>query len=1148
MSSSKEQPFVDANARQAIHSDLQSTLWVEASAGTGKTTALVSRIVALVSTGTTTLGQIVAVTFTEKAAGEMKLRLRSQLEEARGASTGQPLERLEYALQELEVARIGTIHSLAADLLHERPLEAHVDPMFGVNATGIGGHVFRTAFESWFQSVLNSPPEGIRRILRRARGPKAGQSPRDMLRRAAWTLISNRDFDSPWTRPQWNRNAAIEELLPQAESLAQRTWDAYDREDYLAKNLEEVRRFIDELQATEAALEDVNTRDYDAIESRLYGLSRSNTWRWRGRGRMYGEGLTRAEVIEERDEFRQHLDAFVLAAGADLAACLREDLRPVVQAYDSLKERSGELDFLDLLLKTRDLLRNEASVRAQIQERFTHIFVDEFQDTDPLQAEILLLMSAEDSRESDWRLITPKVGKLFVVGDPKQSIYRFRRADVSLYERLKMRFISAGAKVLTLSTSFRSVPNLQNAVNAAFKQYMQGGDSQADYVDLSPHRDDISQQPSLIALPVPEPYASYGKITSQEVAKSLPLAVGGWVRWLVEDSGWQVEEEGRNVPVAPHHICLLFRRFQSYGQDTTQPYLQALENHGVPHILVGGHSFHKRDEVRAIRNALTALEWPNDEVAVVATLTGPLFAVQNDALLLWKHTIGRLDPTLDYDSGLVEGNEILQEVAGSMAVLLRLHRTRNRRPVADTLEDLLESTRAHAGFAISRTGRQTLANVLRTVDLARAFDAASATSFRGFAERLQEEFQRGETGDAPIVEEGSEGVRVMTVHKAKGLEFPVVILCDPQARLASKTPSFHIDAEAGVWLSTLAGCTPHDLLQCETTAVRRDEEEGVRLAYVAATRARDVLVVPALGDEELNGWFSPLISSVYPEWSESRQSQPVPGCPQFGEETVLRRPARAKTLPLGSIRPGLHIPRIGHHSVAWWDPKRILQGDHSKPGIQQQLALQEGEGAAESQERWKLFVQSAAVRQVRASAPSLISTSVSQQILEDSPALAAHPVEWLETKPRGKTRPRGKRFGVLVHETLASYIADSLSRDVPLLVAGKGRQLGATPQEQAAAVHVVQTCLEHPLIKEALTANTVFQEHPFHLIRNGHVLEGVIDLCFIDKTDNWIIVDFKTDLEVNNESKQRYEAQVALYCMAIQEMTSKTARGVLLLV
>ena len=176
-------------------------------------------------------------------------------------------------------------------------------------------------------------------------------------------------------------------------------------------------------------------------------------------------------------------------AGANLAPLLRDEMRPIVGIYEELKQRAGLLDFLDLLLVARDLVRDNAEVRADLQNRFTHIFIDEFQDTDPLQAEILLLLSAADPAESNWRRVRPTPGKLFIVGDPKQSIYRFRRADVSLYQGLKHRLVMRGAALEHLTVSFRATPAIQKMVNAALAPLMPAeSETQPGYVPLKKFR------------------------------------------------------------------------------------------------------------------------------------------------------------------------------------------------------------------------------------------------------------------------------------------------------------------------------------------------------------------------------------------------------------------------------------------------------------------------------------------------------------------------------------------------------------------------------------------------------------------------------------------------------------------------------------
>ncbi|MCK6551848.1 ATP-binding domain-containing protein, partial [Myxococcota bacterium] len=217
----------------------------------------------------------------------------------------------------------------------------------------------------------------------------------------------------------------------------------------------------------------------------------------------------------------------------------------------------------------------------------------------------------------------------------------------------------------------------------------------------------------------------------------------------------------------------------------------------------------------------------------------------------------------------------------------------------------LDATRAHAGIAIWPSGEQALANLLRVTDLARRFESGGATSFRAFVDLLEQEAESGEAGEAPVVEEGTEGVRMMTVHRAKGLEFPVVVLVEPTAPDTRREASRYVDAEQRLWAVPLAHATPIELIDHRDDVLARDRAEAVRLAYVAATRARDLLVVPVCGDEELDGWLSPLRDVVHPASSRRRSPEVAPGCPRFGSDAVAERPSQAP-LPSASVAPGLH--------------------------------------------------------------------------------------------------------------------------------------------------------------------------------------------------------------------------------------------------
>jgi ATP-dependent exoDNAse (exonuclease V) beta subunit len=786
-----------------------------------------------------------------------------------------------------------------------------------------------------------------------------------------------------------------------------------------------------------------------------------------------------------------------------------------------------------------------------VQRRFTHYFVDEFQDTDPLQAEILLLLSADDPSERDWRSVRPIAGKLFFVGDPKQAIYRFRRADVAVYEAVKRHLTGCGAEVLYLRTSYRAVRPLQQLVNACFEPAMSGGRDghQAEYVGLEEHRAATADQPAVIALPVPRPYTDYGQIGKWSIERSFPVAAAAFVDWLVRESGWRVEEGGEMVAVEPRHVCILFRRFKRFRDDVTREYVRALEIRQLPHVLVGGRSFHDREEVLAIRNALAAIEWPEDELRVFATLRGPFFALGDDALLSLRGRIGRLHPLRRFDVEDLEAAE--REVVDALAVLAELHFARNRRPVADTIGRFLAAVRAHAGIAIWPTGEQALANCLRTIDMARRFERGGARSFRAFVERLEDDAERGVAEEAPAVEEGTEGVRIMTVHRAKGLEFPVVLLADPTCNLARDSASRHVDPERGLWAEPLCGCSPLDLLDAEREEVERDRAEGIRIAYVAATRARDLLVVPVVGDPGMDegGWLATLDGGVYPALEDRRSPQPAPGCPQFGNDSVLREPFDGRDAT-GSVAPGLHAPLVGEHRVAWWDPASLDLDREQDVGLRQQSILEADEkelAVAGGERAHRLWQDARAAALALGGAESIVPIAVTALATEPVDVGTESSVELLEVRRR--RHARGAAFGSLVHAVLAVVGLDAPEGEVEALVRLHASLLGLGAKEADEAAAVVVAALKHPLLRRAARSPSpgeLRREVPVtRILDDGRLAEGVVDLAFREDDGSWTVVDFKTDADVSARLDE-YRRQVARYRDAIAEATGETARGVIL--
>jgi ATP-dependent helicase/nuclease subunit A len=1165
--------LADAKARSRIRTEFGTTFFVGAAAGTGKTTSLVGRIVGLIRSGVGTLAQTVAVTFTEPAAGEMKLRLRLEIEKARGGAPPEERARLDRALEELELARIGTIHAFCGDLLRERPIEAGIDPAFTMLDGDDAKALADQAFDRWLERILADPPDGPRRILRRRSGL---DPPQELLRTALHELREHRDFPHPWRRDPFDRDAAIDALMLTLRDVGELGRECSWANDQLKRNLDEIFQFVRET----TRLEGVRERDYDGLEAELHELAKN--WRrfkwWKRKGSphtTFGE-LTRDEVLARRDSVRADLDAFILASEADLAPLIHGALQAAIADYEVLKSKAGSLDFLDLLIKARDLLRENEDVRHELQGRFSHFFIDEFQDTDPLQAEILLLLAAGDPTAADWRAVKPVPGKLFLVGDPKQAIYRFRRADVTLYEDVKKRLRAVGAEVLHLSTSFRAAPSIQRFINGAFAPAI-GADAEASgYVALEQSRAEIESQPTVIALPVPAPYSDFGNVTNSRIDESLPGAVGAFVAWLVNESGWTVEEKGlgeqrRFVPIQPRHIAILFRRFRFLQIDITRPYVRALEARRIPHVLVGGRSFHDREEIIALRNAVTAIEWPDDELKVFATLRGPFFALSDEALLAFRNQINadgtlttrHLNSVWTVDRATLD--PMSAEVADALSVLRRLHFGRNSRPIAETITMFLQAARAHAGIALWQNGEQALANCQRLVDKARRFERR-ASSFRAFVESLEEESEHGEVTEAPIVEEGTEGVRVMTVFKAKGLEFPVVILADPTCPLSRMDPSRHIDTTRSQWLEQLCGATPIELREAGDLEMKRDRAEAIRVAYVAATRARDLIIVPTCGDKPIERWLESMNPMLYPPEDARRRSQPAPGCPPFGEDSVLERGPQGVTPAAGSVRPGLHVSAAGGAPIVWWDPAILqLEVEELAPLRHQRILQADADGAAakESVRNYAAWKAEREILLTNGSKPSLLVQTVTSLVrsatgraeagAEGNGSRASTPVE-VERVERGSgERPGGRRFGALVHALLASIDLWANAAAVEAAAAVYGRIVGATAEEIRAAVATICRVLEHPILRRAASAGKecVRRESPVMLaLQEGPLVEGVIDLAFRDVTPEftgWTVVDFKTDREFGETSDQ-YIAQVRVYSEAVAAATREPARGVLLVV
>jgi ATP-dependent exoDNAse (exonuclease V) beta subunit len=608
--------------------------------------------------------------------------------------------------------------------------------------------------------------------------------------------------------------------------------------------------------------------------------------------------------------------------------------------------------------------------------------------------------------------------------------------------------------------------------------------------------------------------------------------VAAFVEWMVRESGWRVsdpQQDGATVPLAPEHVCILFRRFTNQGVDLTQEYVRSLEARGIGHVLVGSKSFHLREEIGTIRTALRAIEWPDDELSVFATVRGPLFSVPDGTLLKFRDTHGRLHPFRALPDELAE--EFLP-VKDALDLLAALHRTRNYRPLADTVNRLLEHTRAHAGFAFRKGGGRVLANVYRLTDMARGFEARGATSFRSFLEFLDREAEHSEAAEAPLLEQQSGGVKLMTVHKAKGLEFPVVILADLTAKLSGAEGDRWVDSKRGLCAQRLLNCAPWELLDNREQEAAADLAEAERVAYVAATRARDLLVVAAVGEAERDdSWLAPLYPALYPHKDRYRIAGKHPGCPSRGDTTVLQRPLDGPSEET-SVHPGVHVARTGAHEVVWFDPGMLDLRERKDEGLAFEETLkgtpeQTAEGVARYEE-WK--VRRAATIQ-KGGAPEYRIVRATESVAEPGETASVEVVA--APRPAG-CQGSGRAFGKLVHALLQDP-------DLPSEAAAMAYARGFGAEEHVpAAVEIARAARRHPLLERA-ARSACYREMPLMLkLADGALVEGRVDLAFREG-EGWVLVEFKTD----SADQFRYRRQLQIYASALRESTGLPVRAVL---
>lgn len=840
-------PLPDEPARRAIAEDLRTTLLVEAAAGTGKTQSLIDRMTALVATGTTTVDRLSAVTFTIRAAAQLRQRFQNAIETAlRAEKDAARRGRLGAALSGIDSCFVGTIHAFAARLLRERPVEAGLDPRFEEMDEPEDGVARNESWDRFTESLFFGEDPRLARLIELG-------IPLEDLRGAFETVCVNSDVEvavgARAPEPDFGpARKAVEAFLDgAAASLPEEApaggWNKFQEAVRRAQRLREL-------------LDPESGADFVRILKTL--RSRSPAGR-AGALRKPFERL-REEVV------KPSLAAWAEYVYPDVSAVLI-DAR---DRYTAWRRSEGRLNFQDLLLCARDLLREHRSVRENLRQRFTPILVDEFQDTDPIQAEILFYLTGEDTGQRDWRKLEPAPGSLFVVGDPKQSIYRFRRADIQTYQVVRDRIARCG-RVLQLSTNFRSNAALCDWVNRVFRGLFPAPATreQPGYVPLQPHRPRERPGPAVFRIDARAPGRGNQPVVDYDAAR-----ISGFIAAAVA--------AGRR---RPGDFLLLFRKRRFMAD-----YAQALEDRGVPCEQGGGDAFKDSEDLADLLTPLAALADPDNPVPLVATLRGPLFGVDDEALYRFARAGGRFsfrsEAPRGADPRIRRAFEILR--AGETLV--------DRLPPAAAIARFAEALGGVALAASRKLGESRAGTLLKAFAAARKL-SAEGLDFRTVVAELER--LRGESLIEQMgVEPGRpDAVRLLTLHGAKGLEAPVVFLAEPASK-GGRARGYWIDREAepprGYFRVVKRFgehgdeeiARPPGWDRMERLEKEFDEAENRRLLYVGSTRAKEMLVVSLKKskDERASGPWAELATHVAVELP-----RPAPAAPP--ETPALRDPA-----------------------------------------------------------------------------------------------------------------------------------------------------------------------------------------------------------------------------------------------------------------
>jgi len=1094
----------DAHDRQIAVTTFDRNLVVTAGAGTGKTTLLVDRLAHLILRNPEPLKvtEIVALTFTNKAADEMKLRLRERLQAYLAVeldrepssdtdkntfhaveelialyqlSKDDMDERIRDGLRNLERSDIGTIHSFAANLLRLYPIEAGVDPQFREDDGSEFDRLFDEQWDAWLDQelALASPrAEDWRTVLARCQLDQIKALARSL---AAETVELEQEPAKEIAAPlrQW-----LGKLSAQAAAL-----DARHPEDRMNEKL------VRAAHAVIYEFEKSGRRSEELVECYTLLAEKSVSRSLKG---WSAEDIAAAQELVRAAKGLAGVDG-------EFTALIWRLLAPYAAAFRERFLRDGHISFDGLLVRARNLVRDHKRVRAELKRRYRTILIDEFQDTDPIQYEILLYLAEQPNQSvSDWREVKLQPGKLFVVGDPKQSIYAFRRADIEAYLEVVEKIVMAQDGIeCRLTTNFRSDGAILNVVNGAFENLIQAQSGlQPPYIAIQP-------APGRATVSGPLPKLSVRKIiapddqTDAETARRIEgESLARWLKESVLGKAQILTPRGESVIAQPRDVAILMRKLTDIYD-----YLEPFRRQGIRYVVEGERHFYAAKEIIDAVNLLRAVENPYDRLALVGVLRSPLGGL-TDLQIYQLHRQNRLDYR---NSAKLDAKEFPATLVQLYQALTSLNVETRTLPIGAAVERIFATLPVELLAACHFHGEQAVANLAKLRQQAEQLGREGLTTLKAAIRQLEQRvLDVKDEGESVLAEENLDAVRIMSIHKAKGLEFPIVILAGCQTGTEGRHSA---EAESTFdWSTGLTGtrigptADLAGLYIAEKNRLRNTEEQK-RLLYVAMTRAREHLIIScAPANRRSGGSFQAMLDS-----------------------TLDDRIAAAESFSRVSLGKGVIEIEVVHQNL-------------SAPSHAPAKAKR-----SKKKPNWKPYVEKWARRteiyeKAQQTTPFLTPTLLKRQEEENSEA-----GDRISAQPPRKTP--ALIVGDLTHRFLQfwRFGGDTAQLDEQL----RSFIDGALPAEFVSDRATIETELHEILdnyfhskaYSELASARILGREVPLIMPWQGQIMEGVIDLIY-EKNGLLYLADYKTDRIKRNELRagaERYRQQAEIYIEAARK-------------